>query len=124
MKNIVTFINEELDQASLKKIAAARLKNKNEALLAIKKGLANNDEDTLKALADTVYAEIGNYKDPDDLWDALDAGNVKGWDNMYNAIVKANNNHDVDVDIVIDVIEKIANGMKLDAAIAEMAKKL
>lgn len=37
MKNIVTFINEELDKASLKKIAATRLKNKKEALLAIKK---------------------------------------------------------------------------------------
>lgn len=124
MKTISAFINEELDPVSLKKIAALRLKNKKEALLAIKKGLANNDEDTLKALAETVYSEIGNYKDPDDMWDALDAGDIKGWDEMYNAIVKANNNHDVDVDIVIDVIEKIANGMKLDTAIAEMAKKL
>ena len=124
MKTISAFINEELDPASLKKIAALRLKNKKEALLAIKKGLANNDEDTLKALAETVYSEIGNYKDPDDMWDALDAGDIKGWDEIYNAIVKANNNHDVDVNIVIDVIEKIANGMKLDAAIAEMAKKL
>jgi len=124
MKNIVTFINEELDQASLKKIAATRLKNKKEALLAIKNGLGENDETQLKALAEKLYSEIGNYKDPDDLWDALDAGNVEGWKEVYDKITSHNQNKDVDVDIIIDVIEKIAGGMSLDAAISEMAKKL
>ena len=124
MKNIVTFINEELDQASLKKIATTRLKNKKEALLAIKNGLGENDETQLKALAEKLYSEIGNYKDTDDLWDALDAGDVEGWKEVYDKITSHNQNKDVNVDIIIDVIEKIAGGMSLDAAIAEMAKKL
>ena len=124
MKNIVTFINEELDQASLKKIATTRLKNKKEALLAIKNGLGENDETQLKALAEKLYSEIGNYKDTDDLWDALDAGDVEGWKEVYDKITSHNQNKDVDVDVIIDVIEKIAGGMSLDAAIAEMAKKL
>lgn len=124
MKNIVTFINEELDSATLKKIAATRLNNKKEALLAIKKGLGENDETQLKALAEKLYSEIGNYKDTNDLWDALDAGDVEGWKEVYDKITSHNQNKDVDVNIIIDVIEKIAGGMSLDAAIAEMAKKL
>ena len=124
MKNIVTFINEELDQASLKKIATTRLKNKKEALLAIKNGLGENDETQLKALAEKLYSEIGNYKNPNDLWDALDSGSIEGWKEVYDKIRSHNQNKDVNVDIIIDVIEKIAGGMSLDAAIAEMAKKL
>ena len=60
MKNIVTFINEELDSATLKKIAATRLNNKKEALLAIKKGLGENDETQLKALAEKlkIYSNL------------------------------------------------------------------
>lgn len=124
MKNIVTFINETLDQSSLKKIATTRLKNKKEALLAIKNGLGENDETQLKALAEKLYSEIGNYKYPNDLWDALDAGDVEGWKEVYDKIRSHNQNKDVNVDIIIDVIEKIAGGMSLDAAISEIAKKL
>lgn len=124
MKNIVTFINEKLDQSSLKKIVTTRLKNKKEALLAIKNGLGENDETQLKALAEKLYSEIGNYKYPNDLWDALDAGDVEGWKEVYDKIRSHNQNKDVNVDIIIDVIEKIAGGMSLDAAISEMAKKL
>lgn len=124
MKNIVTFINEELDQSSLKKIATTRLKNKKEALLAIKNGLGENNETQLKALAEKLYSEIGKYKDPDDLWDALDSGSIEGWKEVYDKIRSHNQNKDVNVDIIIDVIEKIAGGMSLDAAISEIAKKL
>lgn len=124
MKSLTEFILEELDTPTLNRIKALRIKNKKEALVAIKKALSNKDENELKELAEKIYSSVGNYKDPDDLWDAIDNGKIDGWKEMYDEIVKLNKNNEVDTDTVIDVIEKIANGQRLDAAITEIAKKI
>lgn len=124
MKDLVQFINEELDSAQLKKINALREKNKKEALVAMKRGLMKKDEGDLKRLAETCYASIGNYEDPDDLWDAIEAGDVAGYQELEELVKSANGNKDVDSDYLIDVIGLIANGKTLDQAIAEIAKKI
>ncbi len=127
MKTLTEFIYEELDTATWKRTSAQRLKNKKTELLAIKKGLAslsNNDDDKLKELAETVYSGISEYKTEEDMLNALNSGDVNGWKDMYDAVVKANSSHRVDADKIIDVVEKIAAGMKLDVAIAQIAKKL
>ena len=124
MKSLTEFILEELDTTTLNRIKALRIKNKKEALVAIKKALSNKDENELKELAEKIYSSVGNYKDPDDLYDAIDNGKIDGWKEMYDEIVKLNKNNEVDTDTVIDVIEKIANGQRLDAAITEIAKKI
>ena len=124
MKSLVYYIKEELDKATLNKIAAARLKNKKEALVAIKKVFAKKNTEELQQLAEKIYSAIGNYEDPDDAFDALDNGDIDGWEELYDDIVKTNGNNEVDIDTVIDVIERIANGKNLDTSIAELAKKL
>ena len=124
MRSLVQFINEELDKAQLNKINALREKQKKEALVAMKRGLAKKDPDELKNLAETVYASVGNYKDPDDLWDAIDSGNVAGYEEMVDLVKAANGNKEVDTDILLDIVELLANGQSLDQAIAIRAKKI
>lgn len=124
MKGLTEFIYEKLDQQILKKISAQRLNSKKLELLAIKKGLGSIDTDELAAIVDTVYGALVNYKTSDDMKAALDDGKIEGWSKIHDPIIKANSNKSVNVDMIIDVIAKIAGGMKLDAAIADTAKKL
>ena len=62
MKCLSYFIKEELNKSTLIKINNQRLRQKKEALVAIKRGLSKKDSDELKSLAETAYASIGNYK--------------------------------------------------------------
>ena len=124
MKGLTEFIYEKLDPQILKKISAQRLNSKKLELLAIKKGLGSIDTDELAAIVDTVYGALVNYKTSDDMKAALDDGKIEGWSKIHDPIIKANSNKSVNVDMIIDVIAKIAGGMKLDAAIADTAKKL
>lgn len=124
MKGLTEFIYEKLDPQILKKISAQRLNSKKLELLAIKKGLGSIDTDELAAIVDTVYGALVNYKTSDDMKAALDDGKIEGWSKIHDPIIKANSNKSVNVDMIIDVIAKIAGGMKLDAAITDTAKKL
>lgn len=124
MKGLTEFIYEKLDPQILKKISAQRLNSKKLELLAIKKGLGSIDTDELAAIVDTVYGALVNYKTSDDMKAALDDGKVEGWQKIHDPIVKANSNKPVSVDMIVDVIGRIAGGMKLDAAITDTAKKL
>ena len=124
MKGLTEFIYEKLDPQILKKISAQRLNSKKLELLAIKKGLGSIDMDELAAIVDTVYGALVNYKTSDDMKAALDDGKIEGWSKIHDPIIKANSNKSVNVDMIIDVIAKIAGGMKLDAAITDIAKKL
>ena len=124
MKGLTEFIYEKLDPQILKKISAQRLNSKKLELLAIKKGLGSIDTDELVAIVDTVYGALVNYKTSDDMKAALDDGKIEGWSKIHDPIIKANSNKSVNVDMIIDVIAKIAGGMKLDAAITDTAKKL
>ena len=124
MKGLVQFINEELDKATLDKIKAMRIKNKKEALVAMKRGLAKKDSEDLKRLAETVYASIGNYEDPDDLWNAYEANDIDGYKEMEDLVKKANGNKEVDFDEMCNLIELLASGRSLDQAITELAKKI
>ena len=124
MKGLVDFILEELDSATLHKINAQREKNKKEALVTMKRGLAKKDPEDLKRLAETVYAEIGNYKDPDDLWDAYEADDLNGYKELEDLVKQANGNKEVDFDKMCDLVELLANGDSLDRAIATLAKKI
>ena len=124
MKGLVDFILEELDSATLHKINAQREKNKKEALVAMKRGLAKKDPEDLKRLAETVYAEIGNYEDPDDLWNAYEADDLKGYKELEDLVKQANGNKEVDFDKMCDLVELLANGDSLDRAIATLAKKI
>lgn len=124
MKGLTEYIYEKLDPQILKKISTQRLNSKKLELLSIKKGLGSIDTDELAAIVDTVYGALVNYKTSDDMKAALDDGKIEGWSKIYDPIIKANNNKSVSVDMIIDVIGKIAGGMKLDAAITDAAKKL
>ena len=124
MKGLTEFIYEKLDPQILKKISAQRLNSKKLDLLVIKKGLGSIDTDELAAIVDTVYGALVNYKTSDDMKAALDDGKIEGWSKIHDPIIKANSNKSVNVDMIIDVIGKIAGGMKLDAAITDTAKKL
>lgn len=124
MKGLTEFIYEKLDPQILKKISAQRLNSKKLELLAIKKGLGSTDTDELAAIVDTVYGALVNYKTSDDMKAALDDDKIEGWSKIHDPIIKANSNKSVNVDMIIDVIGKIAGGMKLDAAITDTAKKL
>lgn len=124
MKGLTEYIYEKLDPQILKKVSTQRLNSKKYALLAVKKGLASIDADELAAIVDTVYGALVNYKTSDDMKVALDDGKVEGWQKIHDPIVKANSNKPVSVDMIVDVIGRIAGGMKLDAAIADTAKKL
>ena len=124
MKGLTEFIYEKLDPQILKKISAQRLNSKKLELLAVKKGLGSIDMDELAAIVDTVYGALVNYKTSDDMKAALDDGKIEGWSKIHDPIIKANSNKSVNVDMIIDVIAKIAGGMKLDAAITDTAKKL
>ena len=124
MKGLVEFINEELDKVQLNKINALRAKNKKEALLAMKKGLGKKDPEDLQRLAETVYAAAGNFEDPDDLWDAIDAGDLSGYKEMEDLVKGMNGGKSVDSDVLLDLVELIANGQSLDNAIATLAKKI
>lgn len=124
MKGLTEFIYEKLDPQILKKISAQRLNSKKLELLAIKKGLGSIDTDELAAIVDTVYGALVNYKTSDDMKAALDDGKIEGWSKIHDPIIKANSNKSVNVDMIIDVIAKIASGMKLDAVITDTAKKL
>ena len=124
MKGLVQFINEELDKATLNKINALREKQKKEALVAMKRGLSKKDPEELKNLAETTYASIGNYKDPDDLWDAYEADDIAGYKELENLVKASNGNKEVDFDTMCDIIELLANGQSLDQAIATLAKKI
>ena len=124
MKNLTEFINEELDKAQMSKIHAMREKAKKTALLAIKKGFGGKDEADLKALAERTCETLGNYKDQDDFWDAVDRGDVSSFDELSKLASAANGNQEVDGDTLMDVIELIARGQTLDNAIAELAKKI
>ena len=124
MKGLTEFIYEKLDPQILKKISAQRLNSKKLELLAIKKGLGSIDTDELAAIVDTVYGALVNYKTSDDMKAALDDAKIEGWSKIHDPIIKANSNKSANVDMIIDVIAKIAGGMKLDAAITDTAKKL
>ena len=124
MKGLTEFIYEKLDPQILKKISAQRLNSKKLELLAVKKGFGSIAMDELAAIVDTVYGALVNYKTSDDMKAALDDGKIEGWSKIHDPIIKANSNKSVNVDMIIDVIAKIAGGMKLDAAITDTAKKL
>lgn len=124
MKSLTEFINEELDKTTLNKINALREKNKKEALVAMKRGLAKKDPEDLKRLAETVYASIGNYEDPDDLWNAYEADDIDGYKELEELVKGVNGNKDVDFDEMCDLIELLANGQPLNNAIATLAKKI
>lgn len=124
MKGLVDFINEELDKATLNKINALRERSKKEALVAIKKGLAKKSDEDLKALAERTYETAGNYKDPEDFWDAVDRGDVGSYDELAKLAEEANGGKEIDGDKLMDVIELLANGQSLDQAITIVAKKI
>lgn len=124
MKDIATFIKEELDKATLNKINALREKNKKEALVAMKRGLSKKDPEDLQRLAETVYASIGNYEDPDDLWNAYEADDIDGYKELEDLVKGVNGNKEVDFDEMCNLVELLANGQSLDNAIATLAKKI
>lgn len=124
MISLTQYINEDIDQSIFKKVVAMRNKSKKLDLLAIKKGLGTIDENDLKTKAETIYSGLVNYKNDTEMIAALDGNKVDGWKDINDAITKANSNNPVPTDTIIDIIEKIASGAKLDVAIADAAKNI
>lgn len=124
MKCLSYFIKEELNKSTLIKINNQRLRQKKEALVAIKRALSKKDSDELKSLAETTYASIGNYKTPDELSNAHNDGDISGYKELEDLVKEVNGNKKVDFDTMCDVIQLLANGETLDRAITTLAKKL
>ncbi len=124
MKTLTDYIIEKLDPAVVKKTDATRLKAKKTELVAVKKVLGAKSDDDLKTFVEAVYNGISDAKDSEEIFKKLDSGDVTGWKDIYDAITKANGNHPVSGDVILDILKKVANGMKLDAAIADAAKNL
>lgn len=124
MKCLSYFIKEELNKSTLIKINNQRLRQKKEALVAIKRALSKKDSDELKSLAETTYASIGNYKTPDELSNANNDGDISGYKELEDLVKEVNGNKKVDFDTMCDVIQLLANGETLDRAITTLAKKL
>lgn len=124
MKTLKEYIIEELNPNVVKKTDATRLKAKKTELVAIKKVLGTKSDDDLKTFVEAVYNGISDAKDTEEISKKLDSGDITGWKNVYDAITKANGNHPVNSDIILDILKRVAGGMKLDAAIADTAKNL
>ena len=124
MKCLSYFIKEELNKSTLININNQRLRQKKEALVAIKRGLSKKDSNELKNLAETTYASIGNYKTPDELSKAHNDGDISGYKELEDLVKEVNGDKKVDFDTMCDVIQLLANGETLDRAITTIAKKL
>ena len=117
-------INEQLETVQFNKIHSQIVKFKKEQLVDIKKGLSKFSDEDLQKLADAAYTEIGNYKDPDAMFNAYDKDELENLSKLEQEIKRSNNNKEVDIDMLIDVIGILSLGKNLQYAITEIAKKI
>ncbi len=122
MKTLSQYINEAVDANVVKKVTDMQLKDRKLELVNIKKALAGVSDLNLKA--ESIYNDISKYNSTADIKKALDDGSVEQWKALNDALTKGNNNVQPNLTVVLDVIGKVAGGAKLDAAIAEVAKKI
>jgi hypothetical protein len=122
MKTLSQYLIESVDPNIVKKVTDMQLKDRKLELVNIKKALGGVTDLNLKA--ESIYNSISKYNSTADIKKALDDGSVEQWKNLNDAITKGNNNNPADLTVVLDVIGKVAAGAKLDAAIAEVAKKI
>lgn len=122
MKSLSQYLTEAVDPNVVKKVTDMQLKDKKLELVNIKKALDSVTDLNLKA--ESIYNSISKYNNTADIKKALDDGSVEQWKDLNDAITKGNNNNPVDFTVVLDVLGKVAAGANLDAAIADVAKKI
>lgn len=122
MKSLSQYLTEAVDPNVVKKVTDMQLKDKKLELVNIKKALDSVTDLNLKA--ESIYNSISKYNNSADIKKALDDGSVEQWKDLNDAITKGNNNNPVDFTVVLDVLGKVAAGANLDAAIADVAKKI
>ena len=122
MKSLSQYLTEAVDPNVVKKMTDMQLKDKKLELVNIKKALDSVTDLNLKA--ESIYNSISKYNNTADIKKALDDGSIEQWKDLNDAITKGNNNNPVDFTVVLDVLGKVAAGANLDAAIADVAKKI
>lgn len=122
MKSLSQYLTESVDPNVIKKVTDMQLKDRKLELVNIKKALAGVTDLNLKA--ESIYNSISQYNNTADIKKALDDGSVEQWKDLNDAITKGNNNNPANLTVVLDVLGKVAAGAKLDAAIADVAKKI
>ena len=122
MKSLSQYLTEAVDPNVVKKVTDMQLKDKKLELVNIKKALDSVTDLNLKA--ESIYNSISKYNNTANIKKALDDGSVEQWKDLNDAITKGNNNNPVDFTVVLDVLGKVAAGANLDAAIADVAKKI